>query len=998
MITISRYLISICIYICVGIFLTADSSRAETKAWEGTITLPAYPWKDDINPKFFTLEDSIIYPYTMQDMLTNKKEDTEYKALFLENEYLKVTCLPELAGRIYSVLDKTTGEEMFHTNRVVKPGLISMRGAWISGGIEWNTGPHGHSVTIVSPVNAAIKNEPGGSVTLVISNTEKIFRTRWTVHLTLHPGKAYLDEHIEIFNPNYAVHPYYFWNCTAFYCLPGTKFIYPMTLGTGHDGTEFFSWPIHEGKDLRWLKNYDQPTSVFAYDCVFDFFGAYDVDLDRGIVQVADHRQLIGKKAWTWGQSDDGIVSQRNLHEGNEQYIEVQSGPLLTQADYGLLHPRQTVKWQEFWYPVHGLIDGYEYATRDIAIQRLAANDGLEFRMIATGFFPNAHIQIQQENKNVMDNQAALSPNEPYVLQTKLNPYSAVDVIIKDGQNNVLASYRSPLPIPEQTPPGKDWQSTKDEKDLSAEEMYLKGLTADQQTDRQSARDWYQKALAVDSGHTESLKGLAVLDLEAGLFDDAVQHLQKAVERNPDDGESWMYLSAIYIQQGDLEQALKFAAKSIRSSDTAHLGYDLVGTVMMKRGEFASALEAFQKSSQSNPDDARAKENVLIAKYANGLYDEAHALAAERINTGPTNPVPHAVLALLEKETWTDVQKDMLHRLGEIEFELIESSLVFANFGLYKEAYQMLKSTLIDANPIQIHNPMVYYYLADWAERMGEQHDALHWTQLAGSELIREEFPSRLEAVAVLKQAIIRSDKNGISSARSHLRLGNLYGGLGRMDEAKLYWINAVESDPSFNIGQRNLGLLAWKQEKNLAAAAEYYQAAIKAKPDDPTLYRDLSEILIQMDKRIEAIALLESILHNGIRMDSIETLGRAYLDEKQYTKAIDLLSGSTFSNWENRTVSRNVFVQAHIERGKELVEKGNAEAALEHFSTALTYPVFLGVGRPANPAEAEALYWKGAALKKLNRISEAKEAWQAGANSRPERYRVMCEKAQSKL
>src|SRR5690606_10169149 len=127
---------------------------ASVKAWEGTISLPTYPWVDDINPKFFALENSIIYPYTMQDMVSTEKEDRTYQALFLENEYLKVTCLPELAGRIFSVLDKTTGEEMFHKNPVVKPGMISMRGAWFSGGIEWNTGPHGHSVTIVSPVNA----------------------------------------------------------------------------------------------------------------------------------------------------------------------------------------------------------------------------------------------------------------------------------------------------------------------------------------------------------------------------------------------------------------------------------------------------------------------------------------------------------------------------------------------------------------------------------------------------------------------------------------------------------------------------------------------------------------------------------------------------------------------------------------------------------------------------------------------------------------------------
>jgi hypothetical protein len=60
-----------------------------------------------------------------------------------------------------------------------------------------------------------------------VSNLEQTLRTRWTVRVTLHPGKAYLDEQIRIANPVDAVNPYYFWNCTAFPCHEGTRFIYP---------------------------------------------------------------------------------------------------------------------------------------------------------------------------------------------------------------------------------------------------------------------------------------------------------------------------------------------------------------------------------------------------------------------------------------------------------------------------------------------------------------------------------------------------------------------------------------------------------------------------------------------------------------------------------------------------------------------------------------------------------------------------------------------------
>lgn len=967
---------------------------AEPKTWEGEIPLPTYPWKDDINPKFFALEYSIIYPYTMQDILSTKKENKTYRAIFLENEYLKVTCLPELAGRIYSVLDKTTGEEMFHTNRVVKPGLISMRGAWISGGIEWNTGPHGHSVTIVSPVNATTKKNEDRSVTLIVSNTEKIFRTKWTVHLTLRPGKAFLEEWIRIENPTYMVHPYYFWNCTAFYCLPGTKFIYPMTLGTGHNGTNFFSWPIYEDKDLRWLKNYDRPTSVFAYDCGFDFFGAYDVDLDRGIVQYADHRQLIGKKAWTWGQSDDGLVSQSNLHEGDEQYIEVQSGPLLTQADYGLLKPHQKVEWEEYWYPVHGLGTGYEFANRDIAVQRLAANGKSEFRILATGKFPNARIQIQHENGTIVNNTVHLNPEQPAVVKANVDQKSTVDISVLDEYNQLLIEYTSPLPIPEQAPPESNWQLTKVEFEFTTEEMYLRALTFDQQTNRLAAREWYQKALMSDPKHTESIKGLAVLDIEAGLYDNAIQQLKKGIIRNPDDGELWMYLAVAYLYEDNLEQAMIGATKAIRDENTTQVGYDLVGTILMRRGEYGKALHAFQKSVLYNPGDTRANDHLLLALYANDQHDRARKLAVSQTESQPTNPVPFAILALENKKEWDTVQDTLLHNLGEKEFELIEAGLVFANLGLYKEAYQTLKALLIDTNPISIQNPMVYYYLAEWAAQMGDQSQAVHWTQFASSDFVKEEFPSRLKAVDALSNALPRSRAHGITTANTYLRLGNLYGGLGRLDEAETHWSLAVQINSDLNIAHRNLGLYAWKHDRDLEKAIEHYKSAIQAEPEDQTLYRDAAAILIQDSKRKEAITLLESQLQNGIRMDAVETLGRAYVDEKQYTKAIDLLSGSFFSNWENRTVSRRVFVEAHMERGKQYFEDGNTQSAYEDFATALTYPKHLGVGRPANPAEAEPLYWKGRALQKLGKQQEAKEAWCLGAESHPRKFREMCKEA----
>ena len=36
--------------------LFSRTGHAEVKAWQGKVTIPTYPWQDDVNPKFWALE------------------------------------------------------------------------------------------------------------------------------------------------------------------------------------------------------------------------------------------------------------------------------------------------------------------------------------------------------------------------------------------------------------------------------------------------------------------------------------------------------------------------------------------------------------------------------------------------------------------------------------------------------------------------------------------------------------------------------------------------------------------------------------------------------------------------------------------------------------------------------------------------------------------------------------------------------------------------------
>jgi tetratricopeptide (TPR) repeat protein len=982
-------------------------SLAKVKVWEGTITIPTYGWEEDVNPKFWALEGevkfsttvkgSIVYPYTMQDHLSRTKEDRTYKALFLENDYLKITCIPELGGRLHSVFDKTENKEMFHTNSVIKPGMIAMRGAWISGGVEWNFGPQGHTVTILSPVDALIGKKSDGSAYLEINNIDKIFRNRWTVRVTLHPGKAYLDERIRIFNPTDAMNPYYFWNCTAFPNRAGTRFIYPMTLGTDHNGTEFFTWPIHEGKDLSWLKNYERYASVFSVDCTYDFFGAYDVDADRGIVQAANHYELSGKKAWTWGTWDFGLVSQKNLTDDDGPYIEVQSGPLPTQSDYGMLLPREEVSWQEWWYPVHGLGDGFEYATKDAAIQAFRKEDELELRVLTTGKFSRSICSISQEGRQLLRKRVDLSPKSPRAVTLSPAPESALDVIIKAEDGSILADFTTPLPIPKVTPPVRAKYLRKSDEELTSEEKYLRGRKYDLETNRKKGREYYEKALADNVENPFALRGLAILDIEAGLYEDAIERLRKAVIADSSDGLSWYFLGVGHLKLRDEKETLKCAYNAVRCFGTLSLGYDLAGRAHMRLGEYAKAKEAFEKAVQLNPRDTKAKNHLLLAMYAAKETSSAYKQAREKIAQEPTNLVPRALIGMQDSmEMRRFVQKGRGF-IGEYDFEILETSLVFAELGLVNEAAKLLSAAFIDAVPETERNPIPIYYLAYFASLQGKEKAARTYLGLAGWNYKDYFFPSRPEAIEVFKFSVSAKPED----AYAHLHLGNLYANFGRVDEAAEHWRRACEFNPSLSIAFRNLGLYAWAAEEDLSKAEDFYRKAIEARPTDQTLYRDLADILLAANNRLEAIKVLESTPFEKMRRaDVIIMLAQAYVDEKMYTSAIDLLESTPyFVNWEGQTITWDLFHKSHIERGQERFEKKDFKGALDDFKASLTYPENIGVGRSNKPQEAHAQYWRGKALEELGRLEEARAAWNMGmagpeGSTKQNKYRELCKKA----
>ncbi len=986
------------VVLCAALSLAATAARAgeadPVRTWEDSITLPTHLWHEDIHPVFQELEGSIYYPWPRQDHLLREVVQKSYRTLNLENEHLRVTCIPELGGRIHSVFNKVTGGEMFHRNDHIKPALIAMRGAWIAGGIEWNAGPQGHTVFMLEPVQSALQENPDGSATLIVGTTEKTFRTRWVVRLTLRPGRAFLEEDIRLINPTDGVQPYYFWNNTAFPNNPGTRFIYPMTLGTDHAGTTFFRWPVNEGRDLTWLKNYETMTSIFGYEVPFDFFGAYEVDEDRGIVSYTNHHEVPGKKAWTWGKDDFGVVSQMSLTDDDRdraEYIEVQSGPLRTQADYGMMRPRQEIAWREWWYPVHGLGDGFEFANRDIAAQTYHREEALELRLLATGDFPGARCELSSAGKVLLDAEAALSPRKPVIISLAPAPDGPVRVLVTDPALGVLLDYTTPLDIPVIDPPNLEKRHARPDGQPTADELFADAFLTDSQSDPAGARAGYEKVLELDPEHADARCALAVLDNESARFAEAAAHARVAVARDPGNGAAWHQLGVACMGLGEYEEAARAGWKAVDCTGTEALGLELAGRAVLRGGDRKTAVDVLSRAVRLAPESSALRDAWLVSRLNLNDRDELLVYIEAAAKADPTHVLPALLGPLMRwessaaKEVNSPDQEAKLAAIltalgGDPAYNALEAAMFLAKRQQSGRGLRLLDAAEA-AGIFREAGPYPYYCMAYCTALLlgsGQSAgDILATAAKTDPAAPKPQHPHGADALAVMRFAV----KEAPGDANAHYLLGLTLAGLHRAAEAVPCWERAVELNPNHGLAWRLLGLYRWKKDGNLETAADAFRKALAALPNDQMVLRDLTEVLTKLKRRPEALALAEALPEDTFRRyDLALWQAQAYLDEGRHDDCVTFLRESRFSNWEGVTTPRDIFAGALMARGKQRFGAGLHAEALADFEEALTYPENLGVGQRYRRTDAETCLWAGKTLQALGRDEEARAMWTEGA------------------
>lgn len=297
-----------------------------------------------------------ILPYQVQDNYDRSQQPGTLPAVFIENDFLKLTLYPELGGRLASIYDKRSQRELLFDNPVFQPANLAVLNAWFSGGIEWNGLIPGHTPFTCSPVFTAIVETDSGNL-LRLYEFERIREAAWQVDLYLPENEARLWVHIKIINPNPSAIKCYWWTNLTTILEQQTRVFSPADYCIEHvlpdNHLEPFEFPFAHGFDGSYPVNYPYAASVFFRKPNLErpWIAAVHNDY-RGLFQTST-RELRGRKLFVFGNKSGGQHWMDFLSlPGRGNYIELQAGVMPTQDQEFTLEASQAIEWTECLAPL----------------------------------------------------------------------------------------------------------------------------------------------------------------------------------------------------------------------------------------------------------------------------------------------------------------------------------------------------------------------------------------------------------------------------------------------------------------------------------------------------------------------------------------------------------------------------------------------------------------------------------------------------------------------
>jgi putative PEP-CTERM system TPR-repeat lipoprotein len=158
----------------------------------------------------------------------------------------------------------------------------------------------------------------------------------------------------------------------------------------------------------------------------------------------------------------------------------------------------------------------------------------------------------------------------------------------------------------------------------------------------------FVEALRLKPGHPAAQVAMAQAALARGNRDGAVQWLENARKDNPDAVEPRVLLAQYYLGRRDLPRAETLAGEAIRLSPDNASALNVLGVTLAASGRMRDGVDALSRAVDAQPGSAAARFNLARVYLANGEAEKALEAARESLKLAPQNVQAMALIAALE--------------------------------------------------------------------------------------------------------------------------------------------------------------------------------------------------------------------------------------------------------------------------------------------------------------------------------------------------------------
>ncbi len=1006
------------------------------KAWRELVTIPTYEvGRPEKNPMFlekrvYQGSSGVVYPYPVIETMSDEKVDKEYLAIWIENEYIKVMILPELGGRVQMAYDKIAKRHFVYYNHVIKPALVGLVGPWISGGIEFNWPQH-HRPTTFMPVDTCIEEHADGSVSVWVSEMEKMFHQKGMAGFTLHPGCAYLEIKGRLYNRTDMPQTFLWWANPAVEVNDQYQSVFRPDINAVFDrgkravssfpiatGT-YYKMDYSAGVDISNYKNIFVPTSYMGVNSRFNFEGGYENDTRAGMLHVASHHFSPGKKQWTWGNGDFGRAWDRNLTDdsteeerqkwgftakGFRPYIELMAGVYTeNQPDFTWLMPYEEKIFTQYFMPYRelgvvkeaskDLVFNITSLTPDPSPKGEGSNYSVAFKVFATNR-QDVCIILRNDNGEVYyKKEMTLSPEEVLTETVDVKGAKFDELtfeIVKTfvyGQRCVLSWHAESdeiRPIPDSAEAALLPEQVK-----TNEQLYLTGLHLEQYRHATwSATDYYEEALRRDPNDIRCLNAMGLWYIRRGRFSLAEQYLRKAVKHsmkrnpNPYDGEPLYNLALALKYQGKVDEAYELFWKATWNKAWSDAGYFEAAKISTLQGRYEDALNEIDCCLNNNWHNhkARALKVAILRKL--GETSEALSLIEESLTFDLFNYGCRYEKYLIGHDEKVLAEMKQMLRCAAQNYD--EVALDYCAAGLYNEARAIWQMAIEEGAT----TPMTYFYMGSLTPNpspKGEGNDYFLLAEQADSAYC---FPNRAEDVIALEKAKCEHP----TGAKAPYYLGCLYYAARQYDLAIENWELSARLDPNFPTVWRNLALARFNKQNRQQEALEYMERAFHLDENDERTLMELDQLYKRLHKpHAERLAFLQQYPELIKRRDDLVLEEATLLNMLgRYEEAKQLIDNRTFHPWEGgegkvsgqyqmcrlEIAKRILTSSASKERG---VDSTALDKAIRLLEECLVFPHYLGEGKLYGAQDNDFYYMMGIAHEMLGKDDKAKECFVEG-------------------